>query len=92
MVDLAAKKTCDEEPCHFLTHYKSHFGWVFSDDYLNLTDEAKAAVGEQMQRLGAHSADPLVRHNRGSSMKSFGSSDTLSSANGGRTRRKRQRS
>jgi hypothetical protein len=93
MVDLAAKKKCQHVPCHFLKYYKSHFGWVFSDDSLNLTDEAKAAVGEQMALLqGPRAAKSTVRHNRGSSMQSFGSSDTLSSASDGRTRRKRQRS
>lgn len=76
---------------HFLTYYKDYFGWVFSDDALNLTQEDKAAVAEQLRKLKRErKRRTFGRHYLGESFSSFGSS--ISSASGGRTRRKRRKS
>jgi tRNA A-37 threonylcarbamoyl transferase component Bud32 len=76
---------------HFLTYYVNYFGWVFSDDALNLTQEAKAAITEQLRKLKRErKRRTFGRHYLGESFSSFGSS--ISSANGGRTRRKRRTS
>lgn len=76
---------------HFLKYYKDYFGWVFSDDALNLTQEDKAAVAEQMKKLKRErKRRTFGRHYLGESFSSFGSS--LNSASGGRTRRKRRKS
>ena len=76
---------------HFLKYYKDYFGWVFSDDALNLTEEDKAAITEQMRKLKRErKRRTFGRHYLGESFSSFGSS--LNSANGGRTRRKRRKS
>lgn len=94
MVRAARKKKCGSGPCHFMQYYDDYFGWVFSDALLNLTAAAKTGIDQQLRalvRLSPAKAS-TVKHNRGSSFESFGSSDTLNSASGGRTRGRKQRS
>ena len=74
---------------HFLTHYEKFYGWVFSDDFLNLTKKAKKGITEQWEELKRlDTPRAFGREFRGDSLTSFGSS--LSTSTGGRTRRKRQ--
>ena len=88
-VNRAIQRLTEEGP--FLLHYEQFYGWVFSDDYLNLSNEDKKGITEQWNILQAlDSTHKFGREFRGSSLTSFGSA--LSTSNGGRTRRKRQTS
>lgn len=88
-VNRAIQRLTEDGP--FLLHYERFYGWVFSDDYLNLSKEDKKGITKEWNTLQAQeSTHKFGREFRGSSLTSFGSA--LSTSNGGRTRRKRQTS
>jgi len=88
-VNRAIQRLTKDE--HFLLHYEKFYGWVFSDDYLNLSKEDKKGITKEWNMLQAQESNhKFGQEYRGSSLTSFGSA--LSTSTGGRTRRKRQTS